>query len=235
MDKFFREKQERQKNINSFQKYLDIAEIKDGTIVLKNKGLRAVLMVSSINFALKSQEEQDAIIFHFQSFLNSLDFSLQIVISSRKLNIEDYYKTLSIREKEQPNELLKVQIGEYRNFIKELIEMSNIVNKTFYIIVPYSSSEELAQAGKNLLSGLSDSGSGESKKPARAFGADDFVKNRNQLMQRVQHIASGLSGVGVKMTALNTQELIELFYTIYNPEISEHGGLTAIEQLDVAM
>lgn len=230
MDKFFREKQERQKNINSFQRYLDISEIKEGVVILKNQGLRAVMMVSSINFALKSQDEQDAIIYHFQSFLNSIDFSIQIVISSRRLNIEDYYKTLMIREKEQSNELLKVQIGEYRNFIKELIEMSNIVNKTFYIVVPYSASEELAQVGKNILGGLSGA-----KKAASAFGPEDFQKNRNQLMQRVQHIASGLSGVGVKMTALNTQELIELFYTIYNPEISERGGLTAIEQLDVAV
>lgn len=231
MDKFFRENEEKQKNINSFQRYLDISEIKEGTIVLKNQALRAVLMVSSINFALKSQEEQDAIIYHFQGFLNSVDFSIQIVVSSRKLNIEDYYKTLTIREKEQSNELLKVQIGEYRNFIKELIEMSNIVNKTFYIVVPYSPAEELAQVGKSFLGGLTQSGA---KKPS-AFRSEDFTKNRNQLMQRVQHVASGLSGVGVKMTTLNTQELIELFYTIYNPEISEHGGLTAIEQLDVAM
>lgn len=227
---FFRENQGKQRSANSFQRYLDISEIKDGTVILKNHGLRAVLMVSSINFALKSQEEQDAIIYHFQGFLNSIDFSIQIVVSSRKLNIEDYYKTLEIREKEQSNELLKIQIGEYRNFIKELIEMSNIVNKTFYIVVPYSSSEELAQVGKSFLSGL-----GGSNKPASSFLSEDFIKDRNQLMQRVQHVASGLSGVGVKMTTLNTQELIELFYTIYNPEISEHGGLTAIEQLDVAM
>ncbi len=233
MDKFFREKEERQKNINSFQRYFDIAEIKDSTVVLKNQGLRAVLMVSSINFALKSQEEQDAIIYHFQNFLNSMDFSIQIVVSSRRLNIEDYYKTLTIREKEQSNELLKVQIGEYRNFIKKLIELSNIVNKTFYIIVPYSPAEELTQAGKDLLSGLT--GKSKAETPVSSFRSEDFVKNRNQLMQRVQHVASGLSGVGVKMTALNTQELIELFYTIYNPEISERGGLTAIEQLDVAI
>ncbi|MBU4141634.1 hypothetical protein KKE99_02055 [Patescibacteria group bacterium] len=232
-DKFFREKEEKRKNIASFQRYLDIGEIKEGVIVLKDQNLRAVLMVSSINFALKSQEEQDAIIYHFQNFLNSLDFSIQIVISSRRLNIEDYYKTLMIREKEQSNELLKVQIGEYRNFIKELIEMSNIVNKTFYIVVPYSPSEELAQVGKSFLSGLTQKGG--AKKSASSFRSEDFLKNRNQLMQRVQHIASGLSGVGVKMTTLNTQELIELFYTIYNPEISEHGGLTAIEQLDIAM
>lgn len=232
-DNFFRDKEEKRRNKLSFQKYLDISEIKEGTVILKNHNLRAVLMVSSINFALKSQEEQDAIIYHFQNFLNSIDFSIQILISSRRLNIEDYYKTLMIREKEQSNELLKVQIGEYRNFIRELIEMSNIVNKTFYIVVPYSPSEELTQAGKSFFESISQKVGG--KKPVTAFSADDFVKNRNQLMQRVQHIASGLSGVGVKMTALNTQELIELFYTFYNPEISEHGGLTAIEQLDVAM
>ncbi len=190
-------------------------------------------MVSSINFALKSQEEQDAIIYHFQNFLNSLDFSVQIIVSSRKLNIEDYYKMLTIREKEQSNELLKVQIGEYRNFIRELIELSNIVNKTFYIVVPYSASEELALAGKGIISDLTQKTG--IKKPVSSFHSEDFAKNRNQLMQRVQHIASGLSGIGVKMTTLNTQELIELFYTFYNPAISEHGGLAAAEQLDVAM
>lgn len=233
MDSFFREKDVKEKSANSFQRYLDIGEIKEGAVILKNNNLRAVLMVSSINFALKSQEEQDAIIYHFQNFLNSLDFSVQILISSRKLNIEDYYKMLMLREKEQANELLKVQIGEYRNFIKELVEMSNIVNKTFYIVVPYSPAEELSEAGKGLLSDLTKKTG--IKKPVSAFRSEDFVKNRNQLMQRVQHIASGLSGVGVKMTALNTQELIELFYAIYNPAISERGGLAAIEQLDVAM
>lgn len=232
MPTFFREEPAKKRIVNSFQKYLDISEIKDGVVVLKNQALRAVLMVSSINFALKSQDEQDAIIYHFQNFLNSLDFSIQILISSRKLNIEDYYKTLSIREKEQTNELLKVQISEYRNFIKELIELSNIVNKTFYIVVPYSPAEDLAGAGKSILGGLPGAGN---KKTEASFKVEDFAKNRNQLMQRVQHVASSLSGVGVKMTILNTQELIELYYSIYNPEISEHGGLTAIEQLDIAL
>lgn len=219
------------KNLQSVQRHLDIAEIRDGTIILKNGAIRAVMMVSSINFALKSQDEQEAIIYHFQNFINALDFSVQILVNSRKLNIEDYYKTLSIREKEQPNELLKVQISEYRNFIKELVEMSNIVSKTFYIAIPYSAQEELADLGKGVLGAF---GGKKNAKQAAVFKEEEFGKNKGQLLQRVQHVAGGLAGMGLKMTALNTQELIELFYLLYNPEISERGGLAAMEELDVA-
>lgn len=216
----------------SVQKYLDIAEIKEGVVILKNGSLRSVIMASSINFSLKSQDEQEGIIYHFQNFINSLDFSLQIIVNSRKLNIEDYYRILAIREREQPNELLKVQIGEYRSFIKELVEMANIVRKTFYIVVPYSTNEELLTMGKGILGKASGD---KNIKKAISYKTEEFNKNKSQLMQRVQHVASGLSGVGIKMTALNTQELIELFYSIYNPTVSEHGGLAAIEELDIAM
>jgi hypothetical protein len=219
------------KNLKSVQRYLDIVEIRDGAIILKNGTLRAVMMVSSVNFALKSQDEQEAIIYHFQNFINSLDFSVQILINSRKLNIEDYYKSLSMREKEQSNELLKMQIGEYRNFIKELVEMANIVSKTFYVIIPYSTQEELTDLGKGVLGSL---GGKKNVKQAAVFKEEEFGKNKGQLLQRVQHIAGGLAGMGLKMTTLNTQELIELFYSIYNPAISEHGGLAAVEELDIA-
>ncbi len=197
---------------------------------MKNGTLKAVLMVSSINFALKSQEEQEAIIYRFQNFLNSLDFSVQIVISSRKLNIEDYYKILSIKEREQPHELLKIQIGEYRNFIHELVEMANIVSKTFYVAVSFSQSEDLLSLGKGIFGQMGK----QDKKQKLIFKEEEFEKNRGQLLQRVQHIANGLAGMGLKMTTLNTQELIELFYTLYNPSVSEHGGLAAVEELDIA-
>ncbi len=220
----------KKKKFAGVQKYLDINAIREGTVIMKNGTLKAVLMVSSINFALKSQEEQEAIIYRFQNFLNSLDFSVQIVISSRKLNIEDYYKILSIREREQANELLKIQIGEYRNFIHELVEMANIVSKTFYVAVSFSQSEDFFNLGKGVLDSLG-------KKDAKEkfiFKEEEFGKNRGQLLQRVQHVANGLAGLGLKMTALNTQELIELFYTLYNPSVSEHGGLAAVEELDIA-
>lgn len=221
----------KKKTLAGAQKYLDISAIREGTVITKNGSLKAVLMVSSINFALKSQEEQEAIIYRFQNFLNSLDFSVQIVISSRKLNIEDYYKILTIREREQANELLKVQIGEYRNFIRELVEMANIVSKTFYVAVSYSQSEELLNIGKGVLGKL---GGKKDMKQKFIFKEEEFEKNRSQLLQRVQHVASGLAGMGLKMTTLNTQELVELFYTLYNPSISEHGGLAAVEELDIA-
>ncbi len=220
----------KKKKYAGVQKYLDINSIREGTVIMKNGTLKAVLMVSSINFALKSQEEQEAIIYRFQNFLNSLDFSVQIVISSRKLNIEDYYKILSIKEREQPHELLKIQIGEYRNFIHELVEMANIVSKTFYVAVSFSQSEDLLSLGKGIFGQMGK----QDKKQKLIFKEEEFEKNRGQLLQRVQHIANGLAGMGLKMTTLNTQELIELFYTLYNPSVSEHGGLAAVEELDIA-
>ncbi len=159
-----------------------------------------------------------------------MDFSIQIIISSRRLNIEDYYKSLSIREREQPNELLKVQIGEYRNFIHELVEMANIVSKTFYVAISFSQSENIFDLGKGMLGQL---GQNDAKQKL-VFKEEEFEKNRGQLLQRVQHVANGLAGMGLKMTSLNTQELIELFYTLYNPSVSEHGGLAAVEELDIA-
>jgi len=113
-------------------------EIKEGIIILKNNTLKAVMMVSSLNFALKSQEEQESIIYQFQEFLNSLDFSCQILVQSRKLNITGYLEKLKDLEKKQTNELLKVQTGEYRKFIEELIGGGSIMSKNFYVIVPYS-------------------------------------------------------------------------------------------------
>ena len=122
----------------STQQFLEISQIKEGVIVLKNHALRGVLMVSSLNFALKSEEEQNAIIYQFQSFLNSLDFSLQIVVQSRKLNITGYLDKIKELEKKQKNELLKVQTTDYRNFIKELIKGGSIMAKSFFIVVPFT-------------------------------------------------------------------------------------------------
>lgn len=119
------------------QQYLDVAEVKDGTIILKNGALRAVLAVSAINFDLKSSDEQEAIVAHYQNFLNSVDFPIQILISSRKLNMDNYLEFLTEKEKSQPNELLRFQISEYKNFIEQLISAANIMDKSFYIVIPF--------------------------------------------------------------------------------------------------
>lgn len=210
----------------SAQKYLEIAEIKDGVVIMKNGSIKAVLMVSSINFALKSIDEQDAIIYHYQSFLNSLDFSIQIVINSRQLNLDNYLQVLKDQEKKQMNELLRMQTSSYIEYIQGLVKMANIVNKTFYIVVPFSASE--AKGGT--LSVLSGSGSSSKLMSNRAT----FEKYKDQLFQRVDHIIENLSGTGLRMTMLNTQELIELYYNLYNPEISEKKGLADMADLDLA-
>ena len=120
------------------QKYLDIAEIKEDVVVMKDGTLRAVLLVSSINFSLKSEDEQNAIIASYISFLNFLEFPLQIVIQSRKLDIDGYLDRLKKIEKEQTNELLHMQTAEYRQYVSELVEIGDIMTKRFYMVVPYN-------------------------------------------------------------------------------------------------
>ncbi len=210
----------------SAQKYLEIAEIKDGIVIMKNGSMKAILMVSSINFALKSIDEQDAIIYHYQSFLNSLDFSVQIVINSRQLNLDNYLQVLKDQEKKQMNELLRMQTSSYIEYIQGLVKMANIVSKTFYIVVPFSVSE--AKGGA--LSVLKGSGSSAKLMSSRAT----FEKYKDQLFQRVDHVIENLSGTGLRMTMLSTQELIELYYNLYNPEISEKKGLADMADLDLA-
>ena len=219
---------------SSTQEYLDIAEIKDGVVVLKNGGMRAIIMVSSINFALKSTEEQDAIVYHYQSFLNSLDFPIQILVNSREINIKQYLEMIKDKEKEQPNELLRIQTSEYLEFIQGLVKMANIINKTFYITVPFS---PVQLKEKNFVDkiitgiGLQQS----ERKGGMKFSEENFKKYKNQLLQRVNHILSGLSGIGLRMVVLDNQEIIEALYKIYNPGISSDKDILAkIEELDIA-
>lgn len=214
---------------SSTQQYLEISEIKDNVVVLKKGGLRAVLMVSSINFALKSIDEQDAIIYNFQSFLNSLDFPIQVVVNSRQLNLDNYIGQLKDREKKQTNDLLRLQTASYLEYIQGLIKMANIVTKTFYVIVPFAPSEA---KGGGIMSKLKVISSPTSK----ILGSREaFEKYKDQLWQRVDHVVNNLGGAGLRMTVLNTQELIELYYNLYNPDISEKKGLADINDLDLAI
>ncbi|MFH1392157.1 MAG: hypothetical protein ABIG90_00540 [bacterium] len=196
---------------SSTSRIIDIADIRDGVIILNNKALRAVLMVSSINFALKSQEEQKAVVYAFQQFLNSLDFPIQIVVQSRQLNIGSYLTMLKAKEEAQTNELLRIQTAEYSEFVKGLVEMANIMKKSFYIIVPFAAieakRESVMQKAKNIF------------KPSKkaVFTEEAFSRYKEQLWQRVDHIANGLSGMGLKLQALNTENILELFYNLYNP------------------
>ena len=190
------------------QSFVPVKEVRNGIIVLKDGGYRAVLMCSSTNFALKSPDEQHAIIGGFQNFLNTLDFSVQIVIHSRKMDIRPYLETLVEREKAQQTELMRVQVREYGQFIKNFIEGADIMTKLFYVVIPYSP----AGAGQvaNSLPFM------QKKEPGTTGMTESFAEYRAQLEQRMALVSSGLMGTGVRAVPLGTEEVIELMYRSFN-------------------
>lgn len=212
----------------STQQHLDIAEIRDNTVIMRDGTLRSVILVSSINFALKSEDEQNAIISAYANFLNGLYFPLQIVIQSRELNIENYISDLKQREKEQTNELLKMQTAEYIQYIQELISLGKIMNKYFYVIVPF---DPLSDKQKNFFKRLLDS-----FKPAMLIklSHEKFSRRRKELTRRIETTIRGLASVGVNSVELDTQGLIELYYNTYNPRTSSNQKLVDVKQLRIA-
>jgi len=203
------------------QDFVPIKEIRDGVVVLNNNSLRMIVMVSSLNFSLKSEGEQQAIINQYQSFLNSLDFSVQFLIQSRDLNIEPYLEVLRKKEAEQTDELLRMQTKEYVEFVREFVKATKIVNKNFYIVVPYDPALlGTKQTGPvfNFINKLF----GSKQKEKEQCQKDKLNEYKPQLQQRVDTVIQGLSRTGVKTAPLNTEELIELFYTLYNPGETEN-------------
>ncbi|MFA4831711.1 MAG: hypothetical protein WC618_06150 [Patescibacteria group bacterium] len=209
----------------SSQQYLPIQEIKDGVVILKDGTLRAVLMSSSINFTLKSEDEQIAIISSYVSFLNALDHPLQIIIQSRKLQIKPYIERLIKSEQEQTNELLRVQIADYRAFVQELVDVGQIMTKNFYIVVPY---DPISNKKKSFFARTK-----ELLKPALTVRLKEerFEKRRADLDLRVRNVISGLQGIGLAVAQLDTQALIELYYSAYNPETAFSEELGKIEEI----
>ncbi len=193
------------------QDFLPIKEIRDGTVILKNGGLRMVMIASSLNFSLKSADEQMAILSQYQSFLNSLDFSLQIFMQSRKLDIKPYIGILEERVKEQTNDLLKIQTKEYIDFIKTFTDSTNIMAKAFFIVVPYD--PPIFTVNSGLLSRILPS---SGKKKGTTEG-DNFEEYRSQLEQRVSVVEQGLSRIGIRIAPLGTEELVELYFKLFNP------------------
>ncbi|MBP9727915.1 MAG: hypothetical protein KBD27_00895 [Candidatus Moranbacteria bacterium] len=213
---------------SSTQKYVDVEELRDGIIILKSGALRSVLLVSSLNFDLKSSQEQEAIIAQYQSFLNSLDFPVQIVVQSRRFNIAPYMAQLDEQERQQENELLRFQIGEYKGFIKNLSEVSNIMSKFFYIVVPFAPAEDKAGGFLAKMTGIFS--------PARASNTKGelFETYKSQMLQRVDHVAQALSATGVRVTQLNTEEVIELLYNSYNPSLFTTTDLKNVEKIELS-
>ena len=195
------------------QKFVPIQEVRDGVLILKDGSMRAVLLASSLNFALKSSDEQQSIIFQFQNFLNSLNFSVQISVQSRRLDIRPYIALLESRYKEQQTDLMRLQTREYIGFIKSFTEQTNIMTKNFFVVIPYTP-PILGGAGGGIVSKLFPS---KGKAAVSADKTANFEENRSQLIQRLDVVQQGLVRCGIRVVQLGTEELVEVFYKIFNP------------------
>lgn len=187
------------------QYFLELEKIEKGIVWLKDKSMHGILLVSSLNFALKSLEEQQAIIFQFQEFLNSLDFPIQIVVQSRRLNLTGYLDALRELEKYQPNELLRRLTEDYRKFIANLVESGQIFTKNFFVVVPFYPTE---------IPGV---------KKGEELKMEKLERAKIQLWQRIEFVALGLRRCGLEVALLNTPEIVELLWSWHHPEEAERG------------
>lgn len=201
------------------QEFVPIKEVRDGIVMLRNGSMRGVVLASSLNFSLKSEDERNAILLQFQDFLNSLDFAIQISIESRRLDIRPYIALLEDRYKEQVNDLMKIQTREYIEFVKKFTENTNIMTKSFFVVVSYD------PAIVNIKGGVGGIGSNLFQKKSVAEQSEEkqnsFEENRTQLEQRVSVVEQGLSRCGIRVIRLGTEEVVELFYKIFNPGDTE--------------
>jgi hypothetical protein len=197
-----------------------ISDIRDDVVVLNNGSLRMVLEISAINFELRSEDEQAAILQGFQSFLNSVDFPVQIVVDSRKFEIDAYLRSLEQRTQSIANELLRVQVTEYTTFVRELSSLANIMSKKFYITVPFYVVE--SPGGRGILDRVASLFG--RKRSMATIDQEKFIIYRNQLAQRVELVFDGLVGLGLRARIVPSDELKKLFYAFYNPGI--HAAAT---------
>ncbi len=207
---------------NATQNFVPIEDIRDGLITLNDGGMVAIIMASSLNFSLKSDDERKAILLQFQDFLNSLDFSVQIFIESRRLDIRPYIALLEERHKAQTNDLMKIQTEQYINFVKNFTESTSIMTKNFFIVVPYGGA--LVKAGG--LSGWLLGGKRENSEK-EADAETNFEESRGQLEQRISVIEQGLVRCAIRVARLDNEEVVELFYKIFNPGETERSIKTA--------
>ncbi|MCC7160519.1 hypothetical protein IT399_02280 [Candidatus Nomurabacteria bacterium] len=203
-------------NAKATQDFIPIKEIRDGIVMLKDGDLRAVILANSINLSLKSNDEQKATILQFQNFLNTLDFSVQISIQSRRLDIRPYLLLLENRIKVQNEPLLKLQTKEYIEFIRSFTESVAIMTKSFFVVVPYT--QTIIRSDSNFFGKLF---SKRNKEEERALEQTNFEEKRSQLEERVAVIQQGLARCGINSAQLGTEEVVEVFYKVFNPGESE--------------
>ena len=194
----------------SSQAIISVDTIRDGVAILKNGGLRAVIEAEGINFELKSQEEQQALVSAFQEFLVGLDFSLQLMVYSRRINIDSYVKKIRVLEINETNELIKNNIVDYANFLNMFLEEYRVMIKKFYVVVSYAPSAFKSSA----ISGL---WSGQSQSQQTVSQGEEFQRNKSQLQTQVNSLMDNMSRMGIQPKLLTTEVLVDLFYNLYNP------------------
>ncbi|MFO0780540.1 MAG: hypothetical protein U0519_01425 [Candidatus Gracilibacteria bacterium] len=215
---------------SSTQTYLRIAEIRDDTVVLKNGGLRSILRVSSINFNLKSEEEQNSIIYSYQGFINTLEFPVQIVVRSKKLDIDNYLEKLKKIGEKQTNPLLQTQTYEYVEYIAKLVEYADIMEKDFLVVVPV---DPLRNQKPTIIQKFFQNMNAKDTYESIKRRHDEFEQLKKTLVQRVSSIKVGLENCGLKVQELTTKELIELFYNIYNPTVARYEKAKEVQDINV--
>lgn len=225
--------QSKPNNPNSTQNSLQLAELKEGIIIMKDGSFKAVVSCKSINFDLMSGREREGIEFAYQGFLNSLYFPIQILVRSNKVDIGPYLEKLVKIRSSQDNMLLNVLMDDYLNFIEVLAQEANIMDKTFYVIIPYyltsESLDDIKSQSKNLFSSLFSSNNTQTVK----INAKNYTKAKEELQNRVDVIINGLTQVGVQAKRLNTEQLAQLFYNFYNPDISNREPLVNFDNLPI--
>ena len=199
----------------STQEFVPIDRVRDGVVILKTGELRTFLLTNSLNLGLKSEDEQQAVLSQFQNFLNSLDFPVQFFIQSRKLNIKPYMDLLQERSGEVKEDLLKIQIHEYMGFITKFTEESNIMTKHFFITIPYFNPNAQSVAPSSIMSMTGGSA---------PKGDTGFEAARIQLEQRTLNVLQGLSRFGLRGQRLGTEEVVELFYKLFNPSEGDRSA-----------
>jgi type IV secretory pathway VirB4 component len=219
-------------NPNSTQNTLKIADIRDGIVIMEDGSFRSVVMVQSINFDLMSLEEQEAVEYSYQGFLNSLYFPIQIFMHSQRIDLQRYIDKLQNARNQQENMLLAMLMDDYINYIYDLTEQASIMDKKFYVVVPYFTVEDAQGSltkSKDFFTGVSKLFSG--KTPHIVVDETALAKAKDELRNRVQYVLSGLLQSNVQALPLDTQELIELYYDIYNPDTATQQRIKDFSEL----
>jgi hypothetical protein len=222
-------RQRKKTSLTSTQRFLPIAEIRNDTVILKNGGFRAVLKVEALNFSLKSETEQQGIIAGYESFVNTLNFPLQIVVRSSKINIDPYLDQLKDIASRQQNDLLREQTLSYAAFMDKLVDVAEIMQKKFYVVIPLDGSVRKKTMIEQFMGWFNQ----DDTAAKAAQRQRDFQSHGHQLKDRVNLIQTGLENIGLQSTRLNTQELIELYYGIFNPSTSQEQKLKDPDTMNI--